>query len=413
MNRLSEKLPHVILLGGKLIALSVVRALGKNNIKCYVIDDPKSIAHYSRYSIGIRHLNINNETYVLEWLINQGKNATQKFILISCCDEALKIVTENRKILEEYYILQEGNDEITLAMLDKLKTYQLAKSLNIPVPNVWSIDSIADLDTILDKICFPCALKPRVSHEFTNIFEGIKLFKVNNKDELYSYYQKTQKYNLKMLVTELIPLGGNGYDGYYTHIDQDGNPLFHFTKLRIRQQPNLYGLGTYNVTTWNPEVIELGLKFLKGIGLRGIGTLEFIRDERDGQLKLLECNPRFTGTTELLHKAGLNWALFVYNRLAGLPTPPMNYYKKGIYIIKFLPDILAYRELKKNKKLTFFKWIKSLAHFQHFYIFDWQDLKPFFVTIFFFWKRQFLKLTKLINLNPVNNTVITKHKKAL
>lgn len=401
MNRYTDKQPPVIILGGGQIALSVVRALGKNKIPCFVIDDIESIANYSRYNKKIKRLQDKSSVNWLDYLLDHGKKADQKFVIISCCDEGLKLVAENRSELEKYYILQESNDEVTLAMLDKYKTYQLAEALNIPAPKVWNIESIRDLDTIIDSINFPCALKPRVSHEFTNIFHGIKLIKVNNKNELYTYYQQTQKYDLKMLVTELIPLGANGYDGYYTHLDENGNPLFHFTKLRIRQQPNLYGLGTYNVTNWNPEAMELGLKFLKGIGLRGIGTLEFIRDARDGQLKLLECNPRFTGTTELLHKAGLNWVLFVYNRLVGLPTPPMDYYKKGVYIIKLLPDFLAYQELKKNKKITFFKWIKSLLHIQHFYIFDWRDPIPFFVRIIIFWKQHIIELYNKLNFKKI------------
>ncbi|RCK77764.1 MAG: ATP-grasp enzyme-like protein [Ignavibacteriae bacterium] len=393
-----DKLHPVILLGGGPIALSVARALGKNNISCYVIDEDDSIVHHSRFCIGIKHLQDEEKVTWLEWLIEQGPKLPQKFVLMPCCDYGLKIVIENRKALEEFYILPEGNDEITLKMLDKYETYKLAKSLDIPIPEVWNVENISDLEKIADVIQYPCALKPRISHEFSYRFHGTKMFKVKNEAELYKYYHITQQYNLKMLITELIPLGSEGYDGYYTHIDENGNPLFHFTKLRLRQQPNLYGLGTYNVTNWNPEVIKLGLKFLQGIKLRGIGTLEFMRDARDGKLKLLECNPRFTGTTELLHKSGLNWALFVYNRLVGLTTPKMDYYKRGVYIIKPLPDYLAFRELKKNNKLSFIGWIKSLMHTPHFYIWSWSDPKPFIVNTYCFWKRQLLKLFRIITL---------------
>lgn len=408
-----DNLPPVILIGGGPIALSVARALGKNNITCYAIDEYDSIVQHSRYCRGIKHLQNEERDIWLEWLIEQGYKLTQKVVLIPCCDYGLKIILENRKELEKSYILPEGNDEVTLAMLDKHKTYQLAKSLNIPIPEVWNIENIYDLEKIADEIKFPCALKPRISHEFSFRFHGRKMFEVKNKSELFQFYQLTQQYNLKMLLTEIIPLGSNGYNGYYTYLDQNYNPLFHFTKLRLRQYPNLYGLGTYNVTTWDPEVIKLGLEFLQGIKLKGIATLEFMRDARDGKLKLLECNPRFTGTTELVHKSGLNWALFVYNRLVGLPTPSMDYYKRGVYIIKPSADYLAFRELKRNGKLSLFEWIKSLLHIQHFYIWSWSDPKPFFVNSYCFWKRRLLKLFKTLKFRRVQNLQFVKDKHIL
>lgn len=393
--------PPVIIIGGRLIALSIVRALAKNRIRCYVIDENDSIVHYSRYCIGIKNQQKQDSDKWLEWLLENGKNLHESPVIIAACDYGLKLVIENRKILEKHFILQEGNDEVTLAMLDKFKTYELAKNLNIPCPRTININNIEELKLISENIEYPCLLKPRVSHKFSYRFQGKKLFEVKNKKELFEYYGLTQKYNLMMTVTELIPLGSKGYDGYYTYLDENGNPMFHFTKIRLRQRPNLSGLGTYNVTNWNQEVMELGLKFLKGIGLRGIGTLEFIRDARDGKLKLLECNPRFTGTTELVHKSGLNWALFVYNRLTGLPLPPMNYYKKNVYIIKPLEDYLAFKELHKNKKISFWQWIRSILHLQHFFIFKFSDPKPFLVNCYFFWKRQLKKFAQRFHLlNP-------------
>ena len=75
---------------------------------------------------------------------------------------------------------------------------------------------------------------------------------------------------------------------------------------------------------------ELGLRFLRAARVRGIGNIEFKRDRSDGKLKLIECNLRFTMANELLRLAGIDLALFAYNRLLGRPTPPVDSYREDM-----------------------------------------------------------------------------------
>jgi hypothetical protein len=56
------------------------------------------------------------------------------------------------------------------------------------------------------------------------------------------------------------------------------------------------GNACYHLTDWNPEVGDLSLKLFQWVGLRGLANAEFKRDERDGKLKLIECNARFTAS---------------------------------------------------------------------------------------------------------------------
>ena len=51
--------------------------------------------------------------------------------------------------------------------------------------------------------------------------------------------------------------------------------------------------------------------------LRGLANVEFKRDARDGTLKLIECNVRFTAVNELIARSGIDLADFVYRRQLG------------------------------------------------------------------------------------------------
>src|SRR6185437_4458297 len=128
-----------------------------------------------------------------------------------------------------------------------------------------------------------------------------------------------QMAGLDVMVVEMVPGPDSRLCSYYTYLDESGTPLFHFTKRVIRRSPPVFGGGSYHITDWLPEVKELGLRFFQAVGLRGLGNVEFKRDERDGRLKLIECNARFTEANCLVMASSLDLPLLVYNRLVGRP----------------------------------------------------------------------------------------------
>ena len=132
---------------------------------------------------------------------------------------------------------------------------------------------------------------------------------VSSATELEAAFERIIPTGLAVIVTEIIAGPGGErleYCSYYSYLDADGEPLFHFTKRKPREYPLVFGGGTYHVSGWDPEVAEAGLRFFQGVGLRGIGNVEFKRDGRDGRLKLIECNPRVTAADRLVQRAGLD-----------------------------------------------------------------------------------------------------------
>lgn len=130
-----------------------------------------------------------------------------------------------------------------------------------------------------------------------------------------------------MLVTELIPGGDDQLVGYNGYLDEHGHPLVHWTDHKLRQSPVHFGVGSYVDSTWEREVLELGLRLLHRVGYRGFAHVEFKRDARDGRLKLIECNPRFSLAVGLSRASGLDVPLFTYRRLVGEPAPSLGPYR--------------------------------------------------------------------------------------
>src|SRR5262249_27438460 len=128
------------------------------------------------------------------------------------------------------------------------------------------------------------------------------------------------------------------------------------------------------------EVAELGLRFFRGVGLRGIGNVEFKRDARDGVLKIIESNPRITNANELVRAAGIDFVRLAYARATGTPLPPVDGFRDDVGLWFPLDDLRAMREYRADGELTASSWLGSLLHPQVRPELDWSDPVPSVVT---------------------------------
>jgi len=180
---------------------------------------------------------------------------------------------------------------------------------------------------------------------------------------------------------ETIPGPDSRLCSYYTYLDEEGTPLFDFTKRVIRRHPVNMGLATYHVTDQVDGVRAPALKLFRQVGLRGLANAEFKLDHRDGRLKLMECNARFTAANALVAKAGFDLASFVYNRAVGIPQAPLTRFRSRVHMWDPIRDFRAYRELSQRGELTFLGWLRSVIRPQVFPAFSWSDPVPAIVRL--------------------------------
>jgi D-aspartate ligase len=308
----------------------------------------------------------------LDWLEKGPEGA----VLLPCSDGALEFLARHRgALLARGYFPAEGADDVTLAMLDKERTYELARSLGVPAPRTAAVSTLEELRKVAAETTFPCALKPRHSHLFARSF-GSKALIVDDGAALEAAFRATSELGLEMIVTEIIPGDDSSYCSYYSYLDETGVPLLHFTKRKLRQNPPGFGLGTLHVSDWVPDAAELGLRFFTGIGLRGVGNVEFKRDSRDGVLKIIECNPRFTAADKLVQRAGIDLATVSYRRALGLPVTAPTHFRSGVFQWHPLEDLYAYRAYRALGQLDTATWARSLARPLGLPLLDLRDLRP-------------------------------------
>lgn len=368
--------PPVLLLGGTVNALCIARSLSRAGIEVHAFADglSPSLVRHSRYVRTFREVRgpATAQHEWLEWLPFGPSGA----VALPCSDPGMELVARHRELLLDLgYAPIEANDEIALDLLDKARTYALAEKTGIEVPCTRTVRSSEDIDDWVSSGEFPCALKPLHSHTSVNRI-GAKVLIAHDAASLRAHAARLFDMGIESLITEIVTGDESTHCSYYGYLDADGEPVGEFTKRKLRQYPPHFGWGCYHVTSWEPAAAELGLRFLQGIGARGMNVVEFKREARDGRLKLIECNPRMTAAIELVRLDGADFPRLAYERAAGKTGKRFAPRPTGRRTWHPVADTRAFFALHREGELSTLDWAVTLRPPLHLPIADLLDPVP-------------------------------------
>lgn len=366
----------VLLLGGEANALEVARHFGPLGIDVRIAGAEDGWGMASRHCTEAIPVVGDSHTFWRDLLLSD-ETRFDGHVIFALSDDAIDFVLDHEAALRARYRLEKFDGTLRRAMLDKQETLRLAETANVPAPAFWKVESREDVAALEGKLTFPVMVKPITSHEFVRVF-GQKLFIIEEGfDKVVKAAARALDAGVAIQVVEMIPGPDNLLSSYYTYIDDRGLPLFHFTKRVERRYPVNSGGAVYHVTEWLPETAEMGLKFLRGIGWRGLANIEFKRDTRDGQLKIIELNSRFTAAHRLLVRCGAPIDLVAYCDLTGQPAPVFTNYVQNMRLWMPVRDFRAFLEMRRRGDLTFAGWLASVPVRKTFSpIFSWTDPRP-------------------------------------
>jgi D-aspartate ligase len=367
--------PSLILLGGSANALSIARSLGRDGVRVYAINDESSPIRHSRFIRWIAMPAKATSRDHLEYLLGPRSDPLRGSVLLAASDPGLELIARHRAELLERFLLDDSNPEAQLCMLDKLCTYETAVAAGIPTPRFWAVRPGTDLQAIRSGFVYPLIVKPHRSEVFEAEF-GRKYFLARSFEEVVAGVDVAAAAGIDVLLMEMIEGPDANLCSYNTYLDETGEPRFDFTKRIVRRFPVNMGTATYHVTDHVPELREPALALFRQVGLRGLANAEFKLDARDGTLKLIECNARFTAATPLLAACGFDLGRWVYDRVTGESPAPLVEYPVGRHLWSPVDDARAFLEMRSRGELTTRAWLRSLARRQVFAFLDWRDPGP-------------------------------------
>lgn len=199
---------------------------------------------------------------------------------------------------------------------------------------------------------------------------------VNDIDALRTAHQGLTGVGLAVALVEKI-----------TAPDEAGVQLLHLSRpvgnahLRLHQahsapSPAQHGHACYHITDWNPEVSDLVLQLFNHVGLRGVANAEFKWDQRDGPLKLIECNARFTAVNCLVTAADWIWLGTYTSAFSASSMSCRRSTRPACGLLYPSNDLRAFLALRRTGELGLLPWLRSLAPRQTFPVMRWDHPRP-------------------------------------
>jgi len=386
-----------VVVGGDHPGLAIARSLGRRGIPVYVIDDQYCISSFSRYVTKvIRVESILDERKTVEAVLEVGRRyGLSNWVLFPTRDENVAAFSRYRSELAQMYRVTTGDWESIEWAWDKKKTYELAERLDIPCPKTFNPKSLDELPALYSRL--PLAIKPAVKENFFYA-TGAKAWRANTPEQLRALYEKaiSQIRPEEILIQEIVP--GDGTEQYsYCAFVRNGVPFSVLTARRARQHPREFGRAASYVETVNaPEIEHLSERFLRAIKYHGIVEIEFKRDPRTGEYKLLDVNARPWGFHAIGPAAGVDFPYLAYADQMSLPIEPVRA-KAGVGWLRLVSDIPTAASDLLCGAISPRMYVRSLLNTRTESVFSWSDPIPLlaeFVMLPYIAAKKYLKFQK-------------------
>lgn len=362
-------------------AIGVVRSFGRLGVPVHVVGmEAASPTARSRYLTGALPLEegLDGERLVERLAsLRLGRPA----VLLPVDDVAALLVDEYAAKLHGDFLFPEPPPGLARTLVDKRELNRLAQSAGVPVPGSCSPSSFDEVERFLEHAAFPVVVKagdPRLLHENP---AATSVAILDTADDVRRCVERTATGGeLNVLLQEYVPGGPeNGWmiNGYF---DRDSVCRFAATGRKLRQWPAYTGATTLGVIERNDEVIEATCRLVEHVGYRGIVDIGFRYDQRDGQYKLLDVNPRIGATFRLFAAAdGLDVARCLYLDLTGQPIPSSPVRDGRRWVVENR-DPVSSAVYVRDGQLTVGEYLRSFRGTEEATWFARDDLRPFLHT---------------------------------
>jgi len=178
-----------------------------------------------------------------------------------------------------------------------------------------------------------------------------------------------------VMVQELIP-GDGATQLSVAVLCADGEVLASLTARRVRQFPMDFGRASSHVETIDDPGLEGDVRrLIAATKFTGLVEAEFKRDERTGEHRLLDVNPRAWGWQSLCGRAGVDFPYLLWRMASGEPVPSVRAVA-GVRWVRMTTDLLAVAGEVRAGRLSPRAYLRSLRRPLEFAVFAADDPLP-------------------------------------
>ena len=316
-------------------------------------------------------------------LIKLGKELDQKAVVYPCQDASVLLVSQNREKLEPYYYISLPANKIVELLMNKPRFYDFAQKENLPVAKFFILKERKEALEAVDKLIFPCVLKPHMRSPKWEENTKLKAFKVMNVDEFLETYDKICEWSDTLMIQEWIDGDDTSLYSCNSYYNKNSESLADFTAKKLRQWPIVTGNTSLGVDVIDETVLKATTDLFKKVNYVGLGYVEIKKDIKTGKYYIIEPNiGRPTGRSALAEACGVDLIYTMYCDCLGLPLPDTRTQKlKNIKWIHLRTDLLSAYNYWKKGKLTFREWLRSMKGEKFYAVISLKDPVPFLVEL--------------------------------
>ena len=316
-----------------------MRELSRRGVRVFCIDpNPTQPAFRSKYGQTFQCPNPDDqpEAWVQYMLDLSSRLGLGPMVVISSSDMFVTALARHATQLSNHFLFCRTSMGIQALLATKKRQYDIAADHGLPTPLTRFVTSVEEVEAFASQALFPCLLKPLHFREWRALppthplFEK-KLIISQSPAELLESYRLVAAINPESVVQEIIEGPDTNKLCYLSCYSQTSQRLGWGVVRQVRTDPIYFGSASLVEPVDDPETAEVCDRFLRSIEYAGICEIELKRDTRDGVVKLIEANPRYSLTSDAAPYMGVELGWLHYLDLTGHPVQPVapnsNYFR--------------------------------------------------------------------------------------
>lgn len=298
----------------------------------------------------------------------------QDWLLIPSNDHAVYTISKHKERLAKCYRVITEDIAVISKIYNKRELLSLAVAVGVPIP-----PTVMPLDANPDHIDlrYPVLIKGNNGLSFYKRW-GHKAIQIDNERDLRELWKSTLPGIApdEYFVQELIP--GKHKTISCTVFALDGEVKSHWTGVKLREHPLTFGTATCCQSIKDEEILLQSKNLIRELGYTGVCEIEWLRDPRDDQAKLIEINARTWLWVGLAAICGVNYPLQIWEYLQqGTVPTEQDYLEDEIWLNLYTDLFYSLKRICKGMSST--REILSSYRTFHEACWDRHDPKPFFM----------------------------------
>lgn len=366
---------RVLVMDGRIQScLPVLKALRLGGHHVTIAEsDPLCVGFFSRYPH--RRIRHRDPRFDPEGFLSdlKGHLATGEYdVLIPILDVTAELVSQHKPELARFVRIPLVDYPIFMRARDKSQTMKIAQAHGLPVPHTYFPEEM-DIDEIAKGVDYPVLIKP-------NISVGARgLTKVKDARELKELYPLVVARYGPCTIQEFIPQTGLQYKAQFL-LDRHGEAKAWVVYSKIRHFPLEGGVSTLNCTVAREDIAALGKRLLHAMDWYAYADIDLITDPRDGRIKIMEVNPRITGSVKICFEAGVDFAKMLVALAMGCKVEPIKKYQVGLYLRHPGLDLIWFAK-SKNRFKADPNWFWFFGKNLRYDVWSFKDPGPFMAYV--------------------------------